>query len=93
MRSIRNFLLLFFLQYGTVPAQGPYPNQCHRQDAIERLYRESLSNVAVGSQETTDLAKNMEARHREMQFLLKADRFIHAWTALAHEYNDRGLSM
>ncbi len=92
MRAITNFLLLFLLLCGSVPAQGPYPNQCHRQDAIERLYWESLSNAAVCNQETseTEITKQMEARHREMQFWLKANRFVQAWTLLAREYNDRG---
>ncbi len=92
MREIRKFLLLFPLLCGSVPAQGPYLNQCHRQDAIERLYWESLSNAAVCSQETTqtEMARQMEARHREMQFWLKANRFVQEWTLLAREYSDRG---
>jgi hypothetical protein len=90
MRPIRSFPLLFSLLCGTVPAQGPYPNRCHRQDAIERLYQESLSNAAVWSQETTEMVKQMEARHKEMQFWLKANRFVQTWTLLAREYNDRG---
>jgi len=32
----------------------------------------------------------MEAEGKERQFLLKADKFIRAWSALVHEYNQKG---
>ena len=38
----------------------------------------------------TDMAKRMEARGKEREFLLMADKFIQAWRVLVHEYNQKG---
>jgi len=92
MRWMINFLLLFFFLLGPTSAQSPHPNPTHRQDAIQQLYWESLSNAALRSQTSTqrETAQRMEERRHERQFLLKADKFIQAWMALAHEYNQKG---
>jgi hypothetical protein len=92
MRTITKFLLLFFLLLGPTFAQSPHPNPSSTRDAIQRNYWESLLNAALQSRTATqtELAEHMEARCSERQFLLKADKFIQAWTSLAHEYNQKG---
>jgi len=86
------FLLSSFVLLGTTSAQSPHPNPTHRQDAIRRFNWESLSNAALPSQTAmqSELAKRIEPQYKERQFLLKAEKFIQAWTALAREYKQKG---
>src|SRR5712671_1980457 len=50
MRWMMNVLLLSFFLLGPTSAQSPHPNPTQRQDAIQQLYWESLSNAALRSQ-------------------------------------------
>ena len=92
MRPITNFFLFSFFLLGPTSAQSPYPNPSDRQDAVRRPYWEALSNAAWRNQAVTqtEMARRMDAQGKEREFLLKADKFIQAWMALAHEYNQKG---
>ena len=81
-----NFLLVSIMQ-GLAAAQGPHPNRCPR---VEEQYQRLLWSGAVQSQVATQIAKRTEAQAKERQFLLKAERLVQSWTALAHEYNEKG---
>ena len=91
MRWMMNFLLFSFLLLGPASAQSPHPNPSS-QDAIQRLYWESLSNAAWLNQTfaQTEIAKRVEAQGKEREFLLKADKFVQAWSVLTREYKEKG---
>ena len=92
MRPITNFLLFSFFLLGPTSAQSPYPNPSDRQDAVRLLYWEALSNAAWRNQTVaqTETAKRKEAHGKEREFLLKADKFVQAWSVLTREYKERG---
>jgi hypothetical protein len=68
------------------------PNTHHGSEPIPitdcQITRFSSNDGA--SPRNVESAQRMEERHDERQFLLKADKFIQAWMALAHEYNQKG---
>ena len=87
-----NFLLLSFFLLVPTAAQSPHPNPGDRQDAIQRLYWESLSNGALRNQALaqTEMSTRMEAQRKEREFLLKAEKFVQAWRVLTRECNQKG---
>jgi RNA polymerase-interacting CarD/CdnL/TRCF family regulator len=81
-----NFLLVSIVQLHAA-AQGPNPNRC---PGVEKQYQQLLWSGAVQSQVATQLTKRREAQDKERQFLMKAEKRVQSWTALAHEYNEKG---
>jgi hypothetical protein len=83
------FLLLFSTLAGNVAAQAPHSNRCPSAEEIyERLLWSGL--VQNETEVQTQIAKRREAQHKEQQFLLKAEKVIESWRALAREYREKG---
>jgi hypothetical protein len=90
------FLLSFTLGIAAVPGasaqtfgSAPYPDGRAR---AEEIYSELLWSGAVQSQTATQtqIAKRTDAQYREQQLLLRAERLVQLWSALAREYNEKG---
>jgi hypothetical protein len=85
-RTVIILLVLVLIAACDAAAQSPDPNQCRNlAPAYQRLLLKA---------ETPNIDQQAEQRRaaeqKQHQFLLKTEKFIDAWTALATEYNEKG---
>ncbi len=80
------FLLVFIAASGAT-AQSPNTNQCPHAG---RVYQRLLFTADSPTEAEQQLAQHRAARQKEQQFWMKTEKFIASWTALAHEFNEKG---
>jgi hypothetical protein len=77
-------IILLLLTVFNAAGQSSYPRACPKSDpASQRLLFRTYTESESEQQPTT-------ARQKERLFLLRIEKFITSWTALAREYNEKG---
>lgn len=74
-------ITLFFLSSFIAPAQSSYPKACPKSAP-------ALQNLPYRTYTESEVAAT--PRQKERLFLSKIEKFIASWSALAHEYNEKG---
>jgi hypothetical protein len=80
------FLLVVIAASGA-KAQMPNANHC---PPAGRAYQRLLPTADTPTEAERQLAEYKAAQQKEHAFWMKTEKFIDSWTALAHEYNDKG---
>ena len=89
MRCIFQFVIMIFIVAGGAAAQSRYENpRPSTQEMYQRLFESGM--MRVETPEEKQIAARRESERKELQLLLKVERFMKSWSALAREYNGRG---
>jgi hypothetical protein len=81
------FVLLVFMAASGATAQSPYYEHCRRLDpAYQRLLLKG--EIATEAEQRSEQRRT--TWQKEHEFLAKTDKFVELWTALAHEYQEKG---
>ena len=80
-------VLLIFIAASNATAQSQYYERCRKLDpAYQRLLLKGEIAIEVEQQSE----QRRTTWQKEHEFLAKTDKFVELWTALAHEYQEKG---
>jgi len=86
--TVITLFLLAFIAASSATAQSQYYEQCRRLDpAYQRLLLKG--EIAIEAEQRSEQRRTN--RQKEHEFLAKTDKFVELWTALAHEYQEKGM--